>query len=128
MPTASPWSASGTVIGTEAGFRRLSERTIHRWGIWSLVAAEFRSPDGEVFERHIVRSPGAVAIVPVLFDAEGNPSVVMVDQYRAPFEEVIRELPAGMRDVDDEPPEPTARRELVEATGFPAGGPRFLIA
>ena len=110
-----------------SGFRRLQERTLHRWGIWSLVAADFEAPDGERFERHVVRSPGAVAVVPLLFDPEGNASVVLVDQYRPAFDRVIRELPAGMRDVDGEPPEETARRELIEEVGYRAGRMSFLL-
>lgn len=104
-----------------SGFRRIDERVVHEWGIWRLVAADFESPDGEEFDRHIVRSPGAVAVVPLLFDAEGRASVVLVDQYRAAFDATMLELPAGMRDVDGEPPEETARRELAEETGYTAG-------
>jgi ADP-ribose pyrophosphatase len=107
-------------------FRRLGERTVHEWGIWRLVAADFESPDGERFDRHIVRSPGAVAIVPLLFDAEGQPSVVLVDQYRPAFDHTVLELPAGMRDVEGEPPEVTAQRELAEEVGFEAGRLTFL--
>jgi ADP-ribose pyrophosphatase len=95
--------------------------------MWSLVAAEYEAPDGQRFERHVVRSPGAVAVVPLLFDAEGAPSVVLVDQYRPAFDANLLELPAGMRDVDGEPPEETARRELVEEVGFDAGQLTFLI-
>ncbi len=109
------------------GFRRVAERTLHSWGVWSLVAADFEAPDGERFERHLVRSPGAVAVVPVVFDAEGNPSVVLIDQYRPAFDQIVRELPAGMRDVDDEPPKETARRELAEEVGFEAAELTFLI-
>jgi 8-oxo-dGDP phosphatase len=90
------------------------------------MAGEYEGPDGERFVRHIVRSPGAVAVVPLLFDAEGTPSVVMVDQYRPAFDANVLELPAGMRDVEGEPPEETARRELVEEVGFDAGELTFL--
>ena len=104
-----------------SGFRQIDERVVHEWGIWKLVAADFESPDGEAFNRHFVRSPGAVAVVPLLFDAEGSASVVLVDQYRAAFDATMLELPAGMRDVDGEPPEETAQRELAEETGYTAG-------
>lgn len=109
------------------GFRLLDERPIHSWGIWTLVASDFEAPDGERFERTLVRSPGAVVVVPLLFDAEGSPAVVMVDQFRAAFGRLVRELPAGMRDVDGEAPEDTARREMVEEIGFEAGEVTFLL-
>ena len=80
-----------------------------------------RRPTASAFERHIVRSPGAVAVVPLLFDAEGTRPVVLVDQYRPALDRTMLEMPAGMRDVDGEPPEETARRELAEEIGFAAG-------
>jgi ADP-ribose pyrophosphatase len=104
-----------------SGFRHLDDRLVHQGHIWHVAVARFESPDGEEFERDVVRSPGAVAAVPLVFDAEGNPSVVFVRQYRAPFDEMVLEIPAGMRDVADEPTETTASRELIEEVGLRAG-------
>lgn len=56
-----------------------------------------------------------------MFDAEGNASVVLVRQYRSPYDDFVIEIPAGMRDVADEPTEVTAARELVEEVGLRAG-------
>ncbi len=103
------------------GFRRIGEREVHQGYVWRVVVAEFESPEGERFHRDIVRSPGAVAVVPLIFDPEGNASVLLVEQYRPPYERTIIEIPAGMRDVDDEPPEVTAHRELIEEAGMEAG-------
>jgi ADP-ribose pyrophosphatase len=47
--------------------------------------------------------------------------VVLVQQYRAPFDEFVLEIPAGMRDVPDEPTQVTAARELREEVGLRAG-------
>lgn len=104
-----------------SGFRHVDDRLVHQGHIWHVAVARFESPDGEAFERDVVRSPGAVAAVPLLFDAEGNPSVVLVRQYRAAFDELVLEIPAGMRDVPDEPTIVTAARELVEEVGLVAG-------
>ncbi len=103
-----------------AGFRHVGDREVHQGHVWRVVVAEFEAPDGTRFERDIVRSPGAVAVVPLVFDAEGNPSIVLVEQYRPPFDADVLEIPAGMRDVEGEPPEETARRELVEEVGLRA--------
>ncbi len=103
------------------GFRRVGEREVHRGHIWRVVVGTFEGPDGTTFERDIVRSPGAVSVVPVLFDPEGTPSVVLVRQYRPTLDKAITEIPAGMRDVAGEPPEETARRELAEEVGLAAG-------
>ncbi len=88
---------------------------------WNVVLAEFEAPDGSAFTRDIVRSPGAVGVLPLVFDAEGNPSVVLVSQYRPPYECDVIEIPAGMRDVDGEDTAEVARRELVEEAGLDAG-------
>lgn len=115
-----------TAPGT--GFRRLSEDVVHQGHIWYLTTAEFESPRGERFRRDIVRSPGAVGVVPIVLDAQGNTSVVLVAQYRPPYDEVVIEIPAGMRDVDGEDPADVARRELVEEAGLEAGGLEYLTA
>jgi 8-oxo-dGDP phosphatase len=104
-----------------AEFRRLAEREVHRGHIWRVVVAEFQAPDGELFERDLVRSPGAVAVVPITFDADGRATVTLVRQYRATFERDLLEVPAGMRDVPGEPAEETGRRELIEEVGLAAG-------
>lgn len=110
-----------------AGFRRVGERAVHQGHIWHVVVADFEDPAGHIFHRDIVRSPGAVGVVPLVFDAEGNPSVVLVRQYRPPFERAVIEIPAGMRDVPGEPAATTAERELVEEVGLAAGRVEHLV-
>jgi ADP-ribose pyrophosphatase len=55
------------------------------------------------------------------------PHVVLVRQYRPPFDDVVIEVPAGMRDVPGEPTEETAARELVEEAGLVAGTLEHLL-
>lgn len=102
-------------------FERVSETLVHQGYVWHVAQATFRAPDGRSFERDIVRSPGAVGVVPLVFDAEGNASVVLVTQYRPPYEEVVVEIPAGMRDIEGEDTAEVARRELIEEAGLSAG-------
>ncbi len=103
------------------GFRRLDEELVHQGYVWHVATARFEAPDGRRFDRDIVRSPGAVGVVPLVFDAEGNPSVVLVSQYRPPYEDLVIEIPAGMRDIEGEDVHEVARRELVEEAGLAAG-------
>lgn len=105
----------------DAEFRQTGERVIHGWHLWRLVAGSFVAPSGEAFERTFVRSPGAVGVVPLRVDGDGRPVVVLVRQYRAAFDALVLEVPAGMRDVDGEPADGTARREMVEEAGLTAG-------
>lgn len=109
------------------GFRHLDEHEVHRGHVWRVVVADFESPDGERFRRDVVRSPGAVAVVALSFDPEGLPVTVLVRQYRPTIDDVVVEIPAGMRDVADEPPEVTAERELVEEAGLRPGHLSHLV-
>jgi ADP-ribose pyrophosphatase len=87
-----------------------------------VVEANFEAPDGTRFTRDVVRHPGAVAIVAV--NDEGR--ALLVRQYRGPIDRELLEIPAGTRDVDGEPPEQTARRELMEEAGVRARDLRLL--
>lgn len=102
-------------------FRHLGDEPVHHGHIWHVVVAEFVAPDGARFRRDIVRSPGSVGVVPLVFDAEGAASVVLVRQYRPAYECDVIEIPAGMRDVPGEDPAETGRRELIEEAGLAAG-------
>jgi ADP-ribose pyrophosphatase len=103
-------------------FARIDERTIYQGRIISLGVGTFSGPDGATFERDVVHHPGAVAVVPLRDDGR----VVLVRQYRAPIDRLLLEIPAGIRDVDGEPPADTARRELAEETGLAAGSIELL--
>ena len=94
----------------------VDEEVLHRGWIISLTKATFLDPDGMSFERDVVRHPGAVAVVAVT-DAE---AVVMVHQYRPALDQWLLEIPAGTCDVDGEPADVTARRELAEEVGYSA--------
>ncbi len=97
-------------------FRPLGERRIHGGWRISMVTATFADPDGNRFEREVVRHPGAVAVVPLHEDG----SVTLVRQYRPAVDRHLLEVPAGIRDVDGEAPRLTALRELREETGLVA--------
>lgn len=102
----------------DGGFRKLAETEVFRGHLISVATAAFESPSGEAFERDVVHHPGAVSVVPVI---EEGSTVLMVRQYRAAIGATLLEIPAGKRDVEGEPPEVTARRELVEEIGMRAG-------
>jgi len=96
-------------------FRPLDERVIERGTVITFCRGEFEGPTGERFERDIVRHPGAVAAV-----ALDGDDVFLVRQYRAALDADLWEIPAGKRDIADEPPETTALRELEEEIGMRA--------
>ena len=74
------------------------------------------------FRRDVAVHPGAVAILAINDDGE----VGFIRQYRATFDRFLTEIPAGTRDVDDEPELETAQRELFEEMGLTAREWRLL--
>jgi len=110
-----------------SGFRHVGDdRVLYEGRVWDAVAARFEAPDGSTFTREIVRARGAVAVVAISYadddPAHRRPLVTLLRQYRGAVDQLLYELPAGMRDVAGEPPAETARRELVEEVGLSADG------
>jgi ADP-ribose pyrophosphatase len=98
------------------GFRVVGSDTLCDAGFLSVSRVHVAGADGEEFDRHVVHHPGAVVVVPVV-DGEA----VLVRQWRVATGRKLLEVPAGKRDVDGEPPEATANRELEEEIGYHAG-------
>lgn len=83
-----------------------------------------RSPvDDSRFTRDVVVHPGGVSVLAV----DDDDRVLVIHQYRHPVGYRLVELPAGIRDVDAEPPERTAARELAEEAHVRAGRWRVLL-
>lgn len=98
------------------GFRVVGSETLCDAGFLTLARLHVEGA-GEAFERHVVHHPGAVVVVPVL----ANGDALLVRQWRVATGRVLLEVPAGKRDVEGEPPETTANRELEEEIGHVAG-------
>jgi ADP-ribose pyrophosphatase len=87
-------------------------------------------PGGQVAAREVVEHDLAVAVVAVDLPGpgtDGEPQVVLIEQYRHPFRRRFWELPAGLMDVDGEPSLTTAQRELAEETGLAAESWSLLV-
>ncbi len=81
---------------------------------------KLESEEREV-EFAIIQAPDWMNIIPLTADNK----VVLVEQYRYGTEEPTLELPGGMVD-SGEQPEETARRELLEETGYDVGEMEYL--
>lgn len=103
------------------GFRVIEQNLVHQGSVVGFHQLVITDGHGERFHRDVIRHPGAVSVVP--FDGE---NVILVQQYRASIDADLLEIPAGKRDVDGEPPERTAHRELVEEVGFQADSVELL--
>jgi 8-oxo-dGTP pyrophosphatase MutT (NUDIX family) len=74
-----------------------------------------RSPrTGKVHHFFVLESPDWVNVIPLTPDGK----VVMVRQFRHGRETISLEIPSGLVDAEDNSPAETARRELLEETGY----------
>ncbi len=71
-------------------------------------------PNGNTSTREVCDHVGGVAVVPI--DKDGN--IILVRQYRYPYDDITLEIPAGKIDKGPESIEQCGRRELLEETGL----------
>lgn len=86
-----------------------SSERVYSGRVWDIRRDEFVLGGGSI-TREYVDHPGAVAVLAI----DDQDRVLLINQYRHPIGLRDWELPAGLLDVDGEPPLDTARRELAE--------------
>lgn len=77
--------------------------------VWDIRRERFAYGDG-VIVREFLEHPGAVAVLAV----DEHDRVLCIQQYRHPIQMRNWEIPAGLLDVEGEPPLEAAQRELAE--------------
>lgn len=93
----------------------LASKVMFEGRIFTVHVDDVELPDGSKSKREIVEHHGGVGIIAV--DEDKN--VFIVRQYRAPFSEVLSEIPAGKLEAGEDPYK-CGIRELEEETGFRA--------
>ena len=93
----------------------LDDQLMYEGDYLKLHRATVQLPNGATSYREYLKHPGAVMIMP-LFE---NGDVLLERQYRYPMRKVFIEFPAGKKDAGEAPLE-TAKRELLEETGYRA--------
>ena len=100
----------------------LDSEVVFAGAVWDIRRERFAYGDGTL-TREFLEHPGAVAVLAV--DADDR--VLCIQQYRHPLQLRNWELPAGLLDVDGEPPLDAAKRELAEEVDLVAADWQPLI-
>ncbi len=101
-----------------------SVETIHEGVVTTYQLAEVTLPDGNKAQREIVRHKPAAAVIAFTDDLK----IVLVRQYRVSIGKTTLEIPAGLREADDNDGMITAKRELEEETGLQSDNWRFVTS
>lgn len=90
----------------------ISKKPIYQGKIFSVHEDQVLLENGTKTTREVVEHSGGVCVY-----AQIANQVLMVTQYRYPFDKEVLELPAGKLEVDEDP-KTAAIRELQEETGY----------
>lgn len=101
--------------------KTISSRIIYDGPIFKIRKHRIKTANGDIAERDVLEHLGASVMIPVLSDGR----IILEKQFRKAIENVIYELPAGKRDLN-ETFEEAAIRELKEETGYVPGKIEFL--
>lgn len=105
-----------TVDGQDFTEHQIDSTPVFDGALLKVRRDRVRLPDGREGLREYIRHPGAAIVLPILDDGR----VVLVRQWRYPVGRETLEFPAGKIDAG-ESSLATARRELLEETGYRAG-------
>ena len=94
-------------------FKLKKSEIIFRGKVFNLQVDEIHYDSGNASVREVAVHPGGAVIVPVTDEGK----IVMVKQFRYPFQKELLELPAGKLEINEDPLN-CASRELEEETGY----------
>jgi len=99
--------------------KKIASEEILRGHFLHAMRDTVRMPDGNTSIREYIIHPGAVMIIPLLQDEQGQTKLVLERQFRYPMNRVMIEFPAGKIDAGEDGLA-CAKRELREETGYSA--------
>lgn len=93
--------------------KTLDNSVVYDGKIIKLVLKDVLLPNGKTAKREVVAHSGGVGVIAL---TENN-EILLVKQFRSPYEKVVTEIPAGKKEAGEDPLE-CGKRELLEETGF----------
>jgi ADP-ribose pyrophosphatase len=109
---------SNQILSDETGLPEtavIKTKSVFKGKIWDVVSKSFYFQD-EVLNREYIQHPGAVAVLAI----NEKDEVLLIKQYRAPVNKYLYEMPAGLRDEEDESDLESDIRELAEEADYKA--------
>lgn len=94
-------------------FKVKKSEILFRGRVFDLQVDEIEYDSGNKAVREVALHPGGAVILPV----KENDKIIMVKQFRYPFQKFMLELPAGKLEKGEDP-QNCAERELTEETGY----------
>ena len=93
--------------------KKLSGETVYQGRIFDITHDMVELENGSISDRDVLHHFGGVCVIPIT----GNNEIFLVRQFRYPFGEITREVPAGKLEKGEDHAE-CGRRELLEETGM----------
>lgn len=94
-------------------YKILKQEKVFEGKVFDVRVDDIEYDSGNKAVREIVLHNGGAVVLPITKEDK----IVMVKQFRWPFEKSMLELPAGKLEIDEDPME-CASRELTEETGY----------
>ena len=96
-------------------FKLTNSKILFGGKVFNLKVDKIEYNSGNKGIREVVVHPGGAVVIPVTDEGK----LIMVSQFRYPFQTTLLEFPAGKLDIDEDPLD-CAVRELEEETGYKA--------
>lgn len=93
--------------------KTLDNSCVYDGKILKLILKDVLLPNGKTAKREVVAHSGGVGVIALTEDDE----ILLVKQFRSPYEKIVTEIPAGKKEQGEDPLE-CGKRELLEETGF----------
>jgi len=98
-------------------WKRLDRRTLVNTKFLKVYEDKVELPNGNIMDDYTVVEKPSFSMI-IALDNDGN--LITIDEYKYAVDKIIHTLPAGHINEGEEPLE-TAKRELVEETGYMGG-------